>query len=44
MKIETVKIKSNSHPSGYIIVNKSDASKYAVTQTKPVQKRSGRAK
>ena len=27
-RVETVKIKSDAHPSGYIIVNKADAEKY----------------
>lgn len=41
MSIETVKIKSDNHPSGYIIVNKDDAHKYKQPepkQSKPVSK------
>lgn len=39
-KIETVKVKSDAHPSGYITVNKSDAHKYESKQeSKPVGRR-----
>ena len=49
-RIETVKIKSDAHPSGYIIVNKEDAHKYEEkpkqeakpkAQSKRAQKKSG---
>ena len=41
-KVETVKIKSDAHPSGYITVNKADAHKY---EEKPAAKsRSSTAK
>lgn len=34
-KVETVKVKSDAHPSGYITVNKEDADKY---ESKPESK------
>ena len=40
-KVETVKVKSDAHPSGYITVNKTDAHKY---EEKPVEKTRSTAK
>lgn len=38
-KVETVQIKSDAHPSGYITVNKADADKYEQKQQEPKAKR-----
>lgn len=42
--IETVKIKSDAHPSGYIIVNKDDAHKYKGNESKGETPRAARRK
>lgn len=39
-KVETVKIKSDAHPSGYITVNKADAHKHETEQKQPARSRS----
>lgn len=44
-KVETVKVKSDAHPSGYITVNKSDAHKYeSKPEPKPASKRGSQSK
>lgn len=44
-KIETVKVKSDAHPSGYITVNKDQADKYeSKSEPKATSKRSSQGK
>lgn len=38
-RIETVKVKSDAHPSGHITVNKEDAHKYEQKRQEPKAKR-----